>query len=61
MKDLVNVFDEMSIPTQDTFRKVTNHTFSVKDDSGEKKLHIYQVNLVVHAKIKIKLNIIVVG
>lgn len=56
MKALVKVYDEMPITSEDVFRKVTNHTFNVKNYSAEKKLYIHQANPVFHVKIRIKLS-----
>lgn len=61
MKALVKVYNQMPITNQDIFRKVTNHTSNVKNDSVEKNLHIHQVNPVFYVKIRIKLSPSMVG
>ena len=45
----MKVYNEMSITNQGIFRRITNHTFNVKNDSVEKKLYI-QVNPAFYAK-----------
>lgn len=52
MKASVKVYNEMPITNPGIFRKVTNHTFNMKNDSVENKLYIQQVNTVVFCENK---------